>query len=84
VRIVTDTQTVGRYIPPRIRVRLGQVVRFVNRSIDAHTVTANDGSFDSGYIGIGKHWTFVPTHVGRFVYHCTYHPVMGGVIIVTP
>jgi plastocyanin len=84
VRIVTDTQTVGRYVPRRVRLRLGQAVRFVNRSIDAHTVTADDESFDSGYLGIGKHWTFLATKVGRFVFHCTYHPAMGGVIVVSP
>jgi plastocyanin len=47
-----------------------------------HTVTANDGSFDSGSIQPGTTWRHTFTRPGTYVFHCTPHPFMRGVIIV--
>ena len=83
VKIVTDPNTVGAYKPKSITVHLGQRIVFSNASNAVHTVTADKGkAFDSGNIATGKSWTFTAKHVGVFTYHCVYHPLMHGKIIV--
>jgi plastocyanin len=81
--IVTDPNTVGRYVPGTLRVHVGQSVLFKNVSDAAHTVTADNGAFDSGNIAQGASWRFTATRAGTFPYHCTYHPLMHGTIIVS-
>jgi plastocyanin len=81
--IVTDAQTVGRYVPGTLQLRVGQSVVFTNKSDAAHTVTADNGSFDSGNIAVGATWRFTATKAGTFHYHCIYHPLMHGTIIVS-
>lgn len=55
-------------------------ILWVNNDEIMHTVTADDGSFDSGDIQPGSSfgWTF--TRIGRHPYHCKYHPGMTGVV----
>jgi plastocyanin len=51
-----------------------------------HTVTANNGAFDSGDIataGSTSVWHFAPKQTGTFPYYCKYHPLMHGTLIVT-
>jgi plastocyanin len=81
--IVNDAQTVGRYVPSTIRLKVGQSVIFKNVSDATHTVTADNGTFDSGNIAQGASWRFTATKAGTFPYHCIYHPLMHGTIIVS-
>ncbi|MFP5361171.1 MAG: hypothetical protein ACLGI5_00400 [Thermoleophilia bacterium] len=66
--------------PQRLDVLTGESVRWTNESSRAHTVTADDASFDSGRL------TAAQTYVQRFAapgeapYHCTLHPLMRGVV----
>jgi len=48
----------------------------------AHTVTAVDGSFDSGNIATGGSFSYTFTTAGEFEYYCTYHPWMRAKVIV--
>jgi plastocyanin len=83
VKIVSDPNTVGSYKPKTITVHLGQRIVFSNASNAIHTVTADNGkAFDSGNIATGKSWTFTAKHVGVFAYHCVYHALMHGKIVV--
>ncbi len=82
-RIVTDPTTVGRYVPATVRLAVGQRLTFTNTSDAAHTVTADNGAFDSGNIAQGASWTFTATKAGTFTYTCIYHPHMHGTIVVT-
>ena len=72
------------YSPPTITVVIGQnnTVTWINNDIAPHTVTADDGSFNSGNLDAGASWTHVFTTPGTFTYHCAYHPWMRGTIIV--
>jgi plastocyanin len=79
--IVNDPQTVGRYVPGTIHLRVGQSVIFKNVSDAAHTVTADNGAFDSGNIAQGVVWRFTATKAGTFPFHCIYHPFMHGTIV---
>ncbi len=71
-----------------LTVGVGSTVTWTNNDPVAHTVTSNDGLFDSGAIGSGDayngggSWSFTFTTVGTFNYHCTFHAEMTGKIIV--
>ncbi|HYC30947.1 MAG TPA: cupredoxin family copper-binding protein [Gemmatimonadales bacterium] len=65
-----------------LRVRRGTRVRWVNEDQVQHTVTANDGGFDSGLIEPGQSWEREFTEPGEYGYHCTPHPFMTGRVIV--
>ena len=47
-----------------------------------HSVTAADGSFDSGLIASGATWRHTFTKPGTYQYSCRPHPFMKGVVIV--
>jgi plastocyanin len=48
----------------------------------AHTVTAEDGSFESGPIESGQTRALLFAKPGTFPFHCTPHPFMKGEVIV--
>jgi len=72
------------YSPSTITVVLGHnnTISWTNDDASIHTVTANDGSFDSGSLVPGATFTHTFTTPGTYEYHCTYHPWMTGVVIV--
>jgi len=72
------------YSPPTLTVVIGvnNTVTWINNDNAPHTVTANDGSFDSGGLNPGQSWTYTFTTPGTYAYHCSYHPWMTGTIIV--
>ena len=47
-----------------------------------HTVTASDGSFDSGIMQPGQTFSFTFDELGSFHYSCILHPAMMGTITV--
>jgi len=72
------------YDPPDITVKVGQMVKWHNDGQEAHTVTADDNSFDSGSMPHGQDWQYSFSKPGQFAYHCTPHPWMKGVVKVAP
>ena len=71
-----------QYGPDTIRIAVGGVVEWTNRDPVPHTVTSDDGTFDSGMIAQGESWRRRFDRAGTFPYHCTPHPFMTGVVIV--
>jgi plastocyanin len=67
---------------PDLSVSAGQTVMWTNTGAQAHTVTADDSSFDSGNIDPGGQFVFSPTSSGTYAYHCTPHPWMKGTITI--
>jgi len=65
-------------------VHVGDTVRFVNDDGDAHTVTADDKSFDSGGLDTHESWTHTFTKPGKYAYFCVLHPYMKAVVVVLP
>ena len=61
----------------------GSTVTWPNSGAAPHTVTAEDGSFDSGMIAAGASWVRTFETVGTFRYVCSFHPQMEGVVEVT-
>ena len=70
------------FSPSSVRVRAGGTITFVNDDDRAHTVTANDGSFDSGVVGAGGRWGRRFASAGTFRYFCAIHPDMTGTVTV--
>jgi plastocyanin len=69
--------------PDTIKVSAGQKITWTNDDSTAHTVTADDGSFDSGSVADGKSFSFTFAKAGTFKYHCSIHSSMLGTVDVT-
>ena len=72
------------FVPGRIDVLVGDTVLWRNGDAITHTVTANDDSFDSGFLAPGATFTRTFAKPGSYAYHCTIHKFMRGVVRVVP
>lgn len=70
------------YTPGRIEVTAGTTVEWKNEDAMAHTVTAADGSFDSGAVEPGAVWRRTFDTPGTYPFACTPHPFMQGTVVV--
>ena len=70
------------FAPNRLEVAAGTTIRWTNNDPLVHTVTADDGSWDSGPIEPGQTWTHTFAQPGEYAFHCTPHPFMKGVVVV--
>jgi plastocyanin len=80
----TSSNQALNYSPHSFAVVVGvnNTVNFVNQDSATHTVTANDGSFDSGNIVGGSSWTHTFSTAGTYSFHCKYHTWMTATIVV--
>ena len=69
--------------PSSITIAAGGRVTWLNDDTRDHTVTARDGAFDSGFIGVGGTFVRTFTTPGTFAYLCLIHPDMTGTVTVT-
>jgi len=60
----------------------GDKITWVNEGNAPHTVTADDGSFDSGMLNPGDTYTVTFLDAGTVTYHCAIHPNMIGSVTV--
>jgi plastocyanin len=84
VKIVSDPNTIGKYDPATVSVTTGQTVEwdFTDNSAP-HTVTTDDGSFDSCSQTAGAKFVVTFSKAGDIKYHCTLHAQMLGVVKVS-
>ena len=68
--------------PPQAAVEPGSTITWTNKGDEPHTVTADDGSFDSGRLNPGDSYTVAFDGQGTVTYHCTIHPEMRGSVTV--
>ncbi len=68
--------------PNPIEIVAGQSVTWTNADGAGHTVTADDGSFDSGRLANGQTFSQVFATKGTFTYHCAIHSSMKATIVV--
>lgn len=62
----------------------GTAIEVTNQDGPPHTVTADDGTFDTGNLGSGERGTITaPSAPGTYSFFCTIHPSMQGSITVT-
>jgi plastocyanin len=84
VKVVSDPNTVGKFDPSTVTVTAGQSVEWdFNDSSAPHTVTADDGSFDSCSQTSGSKFVVTFSKAGDVKYHCTLHAQMLGTVKVS-
>ncbi len=69
--------------PDSITVPVGTTIRWINGDQVSHTVTSNDGKFDSSAIEKDGQFNFTFSEPGTYSYYCKIHPSMKGVVTVT-
>lgn len=84
VKIVPDPNTIGAFDPKSVSIKVGQAVEWDWQDpSSSHTVTADNGSFDSGLCGQGTKFVQTFSTAGTFTYKCTIHSGMQGTVTVT-
>jgi len=71
------------FTPLSLQVNINTTVTWKNDDNMIHTVTADDGSFNSGDIAPGAQFRHTFSTTGTFNYHCVHHSGMVGTIIST-
>lgn len=69
--------------PTSITVKAGTTVTWKNTGAVAHTVTADDASFDSGHVAPGASFQHTFTTAGTYAFHCAIHRSMTGTVVVS-
>lgn len=88
VRAASPTVSVSiqniAFNPESITVVIGvnNTVVWTNYDETTHTVTDDNGTFNSGNLNGGQTWSYTFTTPGTYYYHCIYHSVMNGVVVV--
>jgi plastocyanin len=70
------------FAPGREVVLIGDTVTWRNADSSSHTVTADDGAFDSGSFGPGATFSRSFQAAGVYKYHCSIHRYMRGEVDV--
>lgn len=70
------------YQPANITTGRGSTIVWTNRDTVAHTVTADDGSFDSGSIAPADSFEQRFDKIKSYTYSCSFHPQMKGTITI--
>jgi plastocyanin len=71
-----------QFTPSKVTIKVGGTVTWTNEGSSVHTVTADDGNFDSGQLQKGKTFSRTFDSAGTFSYHCSIHPSMKAQVIV--
>jgi plastocyanin len=79
VKVVPDPNTIGKFDPPTVSVKTGDTVEWdFQDSSTQHSVTSDDGTFDSCLQNAGAKFVVTFTKAGDVKYHCTIHAQMLG------
>ncbi len=74
------------YRPATVHIKVGQMVRWIDRDDSDHTVTpepsTSQWSGGSPVLRPGKSYSYRFTHPGSYRYHCMVHPNMIGFVKV--
>jgi plastocyanin len=69
--------------PSTISVTMGTTITWTNKDAVSHTVSSDNGSFDSGTLATNATFSYTFAATGTFAYHCMVHPAMTGSVIVS-
>ena len=74
----------NRFQPGRVTVLAGTTVTWVNNGSNVHTISAQDGSFDSGAVAPGQSFAYTFDEPGEYAFFCRQHLLngMGGTVVV--
>ena len=78
-KALATTITIKRlaFSPTAMTAKVGDTITVTNEDGTDHSVTADDGSFDTKPFSSGSR-TFVAAKAGTFEYHCAIHSSMHG------
>jgi plastocyanin len=68
--------------PASLEVSVGTIVVWTNQDSAAHTVSADDSSFESGTMATGGTFSHTFTKAGTYPYYCAFHPSMRATVVV--
>ena len=68
--------------PTSISVAVNTTITWTNKDGNAHTVTSNNGIFDSSSLNNGATFSYKFDSVGTFNYHCSIHSSMTAKVVV--
>ena len=71
------------FSPGTVEVAVGTTVTWTNNDSAPHTVTADDGAFDSGELAQGDTFGMTFDTAGTYSYFCEIHPQMTASVVVT-
>jgi plastocyanin len=74
------------YNPQIIRIRPGDTLNWINNGVQLHSATSNGPLtlWDTGTLETGMSSSYVFTSSGTYLYHCTIHFDMTGLVAVIP
>ena len=75
-----------KFDPTPLTIPVGTTVVWTNQDTAPHTATNDPGSaftFDTGMLQKGQSGSITFTTAGSFAYHCTVHPNMHAMVVVT-
>jgi plastocyanin len=67
------------FVPPQVEFLAGNTLTWSSDGAEQHTITADDGSFDSGIINPGDTFAFTFDASGTYPYYCQIHGAPGGI-----
>ncbi len=70
------------FVPTPQTAKVGDTITVTNQDGTNHSLTADDGSFNTGVFSSGSK-TITLTKAGTFTIHCMIHSFMTGKIVVT-
>lgn len=70
------------YTPRNLEIASGETVTWINRDYEEHTVTAENGEFNSNLLERGQKFSYTFDTSGVYEYYSSTHPYIKGKIIV--
>ena len=67
------------YSPAEVTVAKGTKVTWTNTDTMVHTVSADNGSYNSGSLAPGQSYSLTFSLPGEYTYFCAFHGSAGGV-----
>lgn len=74
----------AQYDPATQTVHVGQKVTWTNQDSQAHTVTADNGAFNSDVLNPGKSYSWTPKKAGQYSYSDYTASDLQGTLVVQP
>lgn len=73
-----------KFVPKSVEIKVGDKIRWINKSNSRHNVIAKTGDFESSMLAKGQVFEMVFSKTGEYKYFCRPHRLMGmkGTIIV--
>jgi len=72
----------GTFTPRHVTIVTGDTITWTNNTNGRHQVVSDDGSFTSPVLTAGQSYSNTFNAAGKFAYHDSLHPALGGTVTV--